>query len=170
MVGLVSIIASVITVTLINSNSEAVSYTWFNDLQCPPGITCPVHSDDKLWGSDAKDVQIVKGRVGYQKSVARRCADLVSRVINAEKTAHVTSPPTLTLQGTFDNHPQDPTFGGLWSDDEGTVWLAFRGTLSNTIREWQDDFTYNQESLPTSKLKAAASQKVFMIKGSSQYS
>ena len=167
MVGLVSIIASVIAVTIISSNSQAVSYTWFNDLQCPPDTYCPVPSDDSLWGNNAKDVQIVKGRAGYQKSVARRCADLISRVVAAEKTAHVTSPPTLTLQGTFNNHPQDPTFGGLWSDSKRTVWLAFRGTLSNTLREWQDDFTYNQESLPASKLKAAASQKLFMIKGSS---
>ena len=167
MIGLVSITMSVIAVTLINSGSQAVGYTWFNDLQCPPNIACPVHSDDKLWSNSAKDVQIVKGRTGYQESVARRCADLVSRVAAAEKTSHVTTPPTLTLQGTFNNHPQDPTFGGLWSDDKGTIWLAFRGTLSDTLREWQDDFTYNQESLPASKLKAAASQKTFMVRGTS---
>lgn len=161
LVGLVSIILSVIAVTIVNSGSPAVGYTWFNDLKCPTD-GCPVPADDTLW-ENTKGVEIQKE---YQGDVARRCADLVARVINAEKTSKITSPPSLTLQGEFYNHPQDPTFGALWTDNSKNAWLAFRGTLSNTLREWQNDFTYNQESLPASKFKSAALQKTFMVQGS----
>ena len=161
-IGLVTIILSIIAMNFISENSKAVRISWFNDIQCNPNITCPVPSDDKLW-NNTEDVHISKGRAGYQNSVARRCTDLIARIVIAEKTAQISSPPSLVLHGTFHNYEQDPNFGGLWLDSKNTAWIAFRGTLSGTLREWQDDFTYNQESLPSSKSKSAALQRTFVL-------
>lgn len=158
-IGLVSIILLAIGAKFWSDNSKAIGVTWFNDIKCKPDVTCEVDSDDKVWNSP-EDVKISSG---YQNSVARRSTDLIARIIIAETSGNITSPPSLVLHGTFKNHPQDPTFGGLWLDSKNTAWIAFRGTLSSTLREWQDDFQYNQESLPASKIKSAALQSTFTL-------
>ena len=42
--------------------------------------------------------------------------------------------------------------------------MAFRGTLNTTLKEWNDDFTYNQENLPKAK-KSAVLQKALLVQG-----
>jgi hypothetical protein len=151
-IGLASIILYIITKNAIPSVSEATKNALINDLQCHPHTMCPSFSDDSLW-SNTKDVKIVKGRSGYQDNVARQCSDLITRVINAKKTTKIISPPALTLQATFNDSSQpSPVFGALWTDNKGTVWVVFRGTL--TIQEWKDDFAVKQEALPESWLNS----------------
>ena len=147
--GILSIIALSIFGIYIWPKKEALEYTWFNDIKCPPNDYCPYVIRDELWTSK-KDINPESNK--YDANISKLCLDLISRLSNykLKNILDRNLNKNIKLIGTFSNNPNDPTFGALWSEkDENnsvTVWLAFRGTSEKSAKEISDDLNYEQLS------------------------
>ena len=87
----------------------------------------------------------------YNPCFARYCADLVVRIQtpSSHKGAKVVAPKDTRIILEIYEDNVDLMFGMVLLDKHRNIWIAFRGT--SDIREWQDDFTYNQSGLPGNK-------------------
>ena len=158
--GLLAIIIYIITLKILSIlKVQDVTYTWDNDLQCYPHLSCTVNVDNNIWKS--KDLKLIKG---YQNTIATRCVDLIARLVIAEDNSKIKTPETLTLEGTFNISPNTPTFGAVWTDNNSNTWIAFRGTDSKSLEEWKNDFNYRQNSFTQSRSLNVSVQKTFLIR------
>ena len=98
-VGLVSVILGSIFLLKANSNAYTITQIWSNDLQCG-NKDCKPSINDDIW-KNSLDTTIDKSY--YQPSVAKRCADLINRIVQAETTSKIVGPQSLKIIGELKN-------------------------------------------------------------------
>jgi triacylglycerol lipase len=114
---------------------KSITYTWLNTIQCDTEkCDRPIVNLPDIPTQNSNE---------YSTSVARYCADLVSRVENAVDTGVINDPIGMTLLGYLMDLGESPIFGSVWrQNDSSVIWIAFRGTIDP--EEWMQDFDYVQ--------------------------
>lgn len=87
----------------------------------------------------------------YDNTFARYCADLVVRIeapVDYSGAKVVIPKDTKIILKIYEDGV-DLMLGMVLLDSNNNVWIVYRGT--SDIKEWQDDFTYNQSGLPGKK-------------------
>jgi hypothetical protein len=115
-------------------SEKAFELTFFNPIHCGANVckrpitTLPVPA--------------VSG-TAYDPTVARYCADLVMRVESKDHSKRaVKGLKELGGQG-IGTDAGDFVF--VWSDNNGVLWVTYRGTAAN-IKEWAEDLQYSQNA------------------------
>jgi hypothetical protein len=134
-------------------NRRALNELWTNTLRCDtapsgegPRGTCPGNVTDL-------PVPLIQEDNTFDPNVALYCADLVYRVTKNVSTP-LQPPKHLTLVAKLRNLPNDPVFGMLWTykhqkTGDTVAFVIMRGTMN--LREWAQDFTYDQEVFQKTK-------------------
>ena len=133
-------------------NSKSVDAIWVNTLKCDtapsdegPRGTCPGTVADLPVPTQEDDA--------FDPKVALYCADLVYRVAKSV-SAPLQAPKGLTPVAKLWDLPNNPAFGMLWTykypkTGDTVALVILRGTKN--IKEWTQDFTYNQEIFQKTK-------------------
>lgn len=137
-----AVISISMIVVYVKDMSDAVNNALTNKLHC-----------GKIWcTSTAVDLTLPQSIPSqYDHCFARYCADLVVRIETPSnyKGAKVVPPKDSKIILELYEDNIDLMFGMVLLDTNNNIWIAYRGT--SDIKEWQDDFTYNQSGLPGNK-------------------
>lgn len=136
------IIAATMLITYIKNMTNAVNSSLYNKFHCGE-IYCYERPKDLVLPE--------KIPTTYDPSFARYCADLVVRIEQPlyDKNAKVIPPKNMKMIKEIYEKGVDLLFGMVLLDNNENVWISYRGTAD--IKEWEDDFTYNQTGLPGKK-------------------
>lgn len=87
----------------------------------------------------------------YDTTFARYCADLIVRIEAPlyDNKVKIVIPKGMKLIHEIYEKGVDLLFGMVLIDTNDNIWICYRGT--SDIKEWEDDFTYNQTGLPGKK-------------------